>query len=131
VAMSTHGRGPLSRFWLGSVADALMRRLPVPLLLVRPQEGAPDLSEEPPLRRILIPLDGSALAEEVLAPALALGGLVGAEYTLLWVVRPLPFSPARLWPDHHHGPVPLGRRRSCVVSPAGARPTCGLPPAST
>ena len=41
VVMSTHGRGPLSRFWLGSVADELVRRMPVPVLLVRPKEEAP------------------------------------------------------------------------------------------
>src|SRR5262249_29599904 len=34
VVMTTHGRGPLGRFWLGSVADALVRELPMPLLLV-------------------------------------------------------------------------------------------------
>src|SRR5262249_50197760 len=33
VIMTTHGRGVLGRFWLGSVADNLMRELPVPLLL--------------------------------------------------------------------------------------------------
>src|SRR6516165_5033034 len=44
VVMATHGRGPLSRLWLGSVADELVRRLPTPLLLVRPGETAPDLA---------------------------------------------------------------------------------------
>ena len=33
VVMTTHGRGPVSRFWLGSVADQLVHRLPIPLLL--------------------------------------------------------------------------------------------------
>src|SRR5438876_11300863 len=32
VVMTTHGRGPLGRLWLGSVADELVRQLPVPLL---------------------------------------------------------------------------------------------------
>ena len=39
IVMTTHGRGPLSRFWLGSVADELVRRATVPLLLIRPQGG--------------------------------------------------------------------------------------------
>ena len=34
VVMTTHGRGPLGRFWLGSVADELVRTLPMPVLLV-------------------------------------------------------------------------------------------------
>jgi len=89
VVMTTHGRGTLSRAWLGSVADNLVRHLPVPVLLVRPREEPHDLTVEPQLRRVLIPLDGSALAEQVLEPALALGGLMQAEYTLLHVVEPM------------------------------------------
>jgi nucleotide-binding universal stress UspA family protein len=89
VVMATHGRGPLSRFWLGSVADELVRRMPAPLLLVRPQEGPPDLASEPVLRRILIPLDGSPFAEQILEPAVALGALLQADYRLLRVVPPV------------------------------------------
>jgi nucleotide-binding universal stress UspA family protein len=89
VVMTTHGRGPLSRFWLGSVADDLMRRLPVPLLLVRPQESVPEESPEPTFRHVLVPLDGSELAEEALEPAVALGGLTQAECTLVRVVDPI------------------------------------------
>jgi nucleotide-binding universal stress UspA family protein len=89
VVMTTHGRGPLARSWLGSVADTLVRRLPVPVLLVRPEEGAPAPDRPPQCRHVLIPLDGSPLAEEVLGPALALGGLTNARYTLLRVIPPL------------------------------------------
>ena len=91
VVMSTHGYGPLSRFWLGSVADKLIRRLPVPKLVVRPSDdGAIDLSHEPELRRLLIPLDGTKEAERILEPAVSLGRLVEAEFLLLRVVQPLP-----------------------------------------
>jgi nucleotide-binding universal stress UspA family protein len=89
LIMTTHGRGPLARFWLGSVADALVRQATIPVLLVRSQESAPDLAREHALRRILIPLDGSDLAEQVLEPALALGAAAQAEYTLLRVVKPM------------------------------------------
>jgi nucleotide-binding universal stress UspA family protein len=90
VVMSTHGRGPFSRFWLGSVADQLARRLPMPLLLVRPHDAPVDLAREPALRRLLVGLDGSPRAEEVLGPALALARLTGAAVTLLRVVLPPP-----------------------------------------
>jgi nucleotide-binding universal stress UspA family protein len=94
VVMTTHGRGPLGRFWLGSVADELLRRLPVPLLLVRPHEGEPDLGAGPPLEHLLVPLDGSPLAEQMLEPAVALGRLTAADYALLRVVEPvLPVAP--------------------------------------
>src|SRR5262249_30980903 len=42
VVMSTHGRGALGRFWLGSVADELLRELPRPAILIRPHDGKPD-----------------------------------------------------------------------------------------
>jgi nucleotide-binding universal stress UspA family protein len=89
VVMTTHGRGPFQRFWLGSVADALVRDLAVPLLLLRPHEGPVDLAGEPGVRHFLLPLDGSALAEQVLEPAFLLGGLLGADYTLLRVIKSL------------------------------------------
>jgi nucleotide-binding universal stress UspA family protein len=94
VVMATHGRGALSRLWLGSVADKLVRKLPMPVLLVRPSGGAADLSADAALHRILIPLDGSELAEQILEPAAALGSLMGAEHQLLFVLEPaLIFGP--------------------------------------
>jgi nucleotide-binding universal stress UspA family protein len=86
VVMATHGRGPLGRLWFGGVADVLMRRLSVPLLLVRGYSAPADLTGDPLMRHVLIPLDGSAVAEQVLEPALALGTMTGADHTLLRVI---------------------------------------------
>jgi nucleotide-binding universal stress UspA family protein len=88
IVMTTHGRGPLSRFWLGSVALEVVLNAPAPILLVRPQEPWAEPSPEVTLGRILIPLDGSKFAERVLEPAVALGSLMDAEYTLLRAVQP-------------------------------------------
>jgi nucleotide-binding universal stress UspA family protein len=93
VVMTTHGRGPLLRFWLGSVADALIRKLPLPVILVHPhdesEEGEPAAAEPLP-RRLLVPLDGSPHAERILGPAAELARLSGAELTLCRVVPPIP-----------------------------------------
>ena len=100
VVMATHGRGPLSRFWLGSVADSLVRTTSVPLLLLRPSEQPPAVALAPPFQHMMIPLDGSELAEQVLEPALQLGRLTGASYTLLRVVKPVVmFDPNLGWPS--------------------------------
>ena len=92
VVMSTHGRGGVRRAWLGSVADHLIHHLEIPVLLVRPRED-----EGVPARRsnrdqILVPLDGSPLAEEALHPAVALARAWDAELALLLVVRPILLS---------------------------------------
>ncbi len=89
IVMTTQGRGPMARFWLGSVSDVLVRQSGMPILFVRPQAASPDLAQEPILRRVLIPLDGSALAESILQPALALLDQAQTEYTLLRIVMPV------------------------------------------
>ncbi|MBK8006189.1 MAG: universal stress protein [Gemmatimonadetes bacterium] len=85
LILTTHGRGPLSRFWLGSVADQLMRKLHVPMLLVRPQG---DVAPEPRLERILVSLDGSPFAEEAIGGAMALAKPFGAAVALFMAVEP-------------------------------------------
>jgi nucleotide-binding universal stress UspA family protein len=91
VVMTTHARRPLPRFWLGSVADELASRLPMPLLLVRPQGEAPDWAGAP-LKNLLIALDGSPWAEAALGHAVELGRLTGASFTLLGAVSPPPVA---------------------------------------
>lgn len=87
VVMSTHGRGALTRAWLGSVADAFVRHAPCPVLLNRPEEKATvDLPGEWDPGTILVPLDGSELGESILEPVGELAALFGARVLLLRVV---------------------------------------------
>jgi nucleotide-binding universal stress UspA family protein len=57
------------------------------MLFVRPQEADVDLTQEPKFGRMLIPLDGSQLAEQILEPAAALAVATKAEVTLLRAVQ--------------------------------------------
>ncbi len=57
IVMATRGRGGAGRLLFGSVADRVAKHATVPVLLVRP-------GEQPSAGgRVLVPLDGSALAE--------------------------------------------------------------------
>lgn len=89
VVSTTHGRGQLSRFWLGSVADQLMRRLGVPVLLIRPRE-TPSVLSAHRLDRITVALDGSRFAEQALDIASSFARLFGSTLDLLFVVEPPP-----------------------------------------
>ncbi|MEO8449983.1 MAG: universal stress protein [Gemmatimonadota bacterium] len=89
IVMSTHGRGMLSRFWLGSVADHLVRHVSVPILLLRPRDGADFPPPRLDLRRILVPLDLSGTSEAILGPVKALAQVTQAHLTLLHVVEPI------------------------------------------
>lgn len=85
IVMTTHGRGPVSTFWLGSVADEMLRTAPCPVLTSRPVEGPVDLGTDRTFKRILVPLDGSNKSEYAVETAVATGSLMDAEYHLLHV----------------------------------------------
>ena len=70
IVMTTHGRGAIGRTMFGSVADRLARASPVPVLLVRPQPV--EASSTVDIKRLLVPLDGSELAEGALPVAIEL-----------------------------------------------------------
>lgn len=77
IIMSSHGYSGVKRWLLGSVAEKVLNAAPCPVWVVR--------APEPP-RHVLITLDGSLLAEEVLQPALLVARSFGAQVTLLRVV---------------------------------------------
>lgn len=86
VTMSTHGRGGLSRLVLGSVAESVVRKAPVPVLLIRGSlvwvRGR--------VGKILVPLDGSGRSEAVLPVVERLAGPFDFTVELLHVVEPPP-----------------------------------------
>ncbi|MEE8466615.1 MAG: universal stress protein, partial [Dehalococcoidia bacterium] len=64
MVMSTHGRSGIDRWLMGSVAEKVLRGADVPVVIVPATEAA-----IPPFRefnRLLLPLDGSELAERSL-----------------------------------------------------------------
>lgn len=92
VVMTTHGRTGVSRSWLGSVADAVMRGATMPVLMIRPApDGAtPMRPVDARFRCVLVPMDGSSLAAQVVEHALQLGGPVRCRYVLARIVEPVP-----------------------------------------
>jgi nucleotide-binding universal stress UspA family protein len=85
VILSTHSRTGVRRVWMGSVAEALIRAGNLPILAVHAEEGE---KVGPPLEieNILIPLDGSELAESILQAAADLAIAFNARVTLLQVI---------------------------------------------
>lgn len=81
VVMSTHGHGGLTRALMGSVAEAVLRASPVPLLLV-PQQVQRTWSEARPLP-FVVPLDASTHGEHALVPAFRLARALHAHLVLV------------------------------------------------
>jgi nucleotide-binding universal stress UspA family protein len=84
IIMATHARGPAGRAILGSVSDRVVREGPTPTLLVR---GDYQLAS-PPLTRIVVPLDGSSLAEQALPVAVELGNALALRVHVVRVIEP-------------------------------------------
>lgn len=99
VVMSSHGRGGIRRAWLGSVADALLRESPVPVIITRPHRRRARPLSDVPLDRILVPLDGSWRSEEAIDPAVALARMTNGHVILLRCVEPglPPANPYSYW----------------------------------
>jgi nucleotide-binding universal stress UspA family protein len=82
VVMTTHGYSGFKRFVFGSVGDKLLRVAPAPVYLIRESE---EHAPKPRFRRVLVPLDGSELAEQALESAELLCHATGAALTLVQV----------------------------------------------
>lgn len=81
IVMSTHGYSGVTRWIMGSVTERVLSGAPCPVLVIRSTHT---------LTRMLIPLDGSELAEKALAPALEVAAAFGAQVTLLECVKQIP-----------------------------------------
>jgi len=90
IVMSTRGRAGVERWLYGSVADEVLRKADVPVMLI-PMTCERSWSADRSFL-ILIPLDGSDLAEEALGPIRAFADVFGADMLLLRAVPPRTFS---------------------------------------
>src|ERR1700687_92617 len=92
IVMTTHGRTGISRLSLGSVTDSLIRHTTIPVLVVKPSTSYLSSQVGQAFKRIVVPLDGSRLAEEVLPRVVTLATLEEAEISLLQVLIPQSYS---------------------------------------
>jgi nucleotide-binding universal stress UspA family protein len=89
VCMATRARGAIGEFVLGSVTDAVVRRAPVPVMLVGPHVE----TVAPHFRHIVVALDGSELAERSAQVAATLAARIGSELYLFEVLGDEPAPP--------------------------------------
>jgi nucleotide-binding universal stress UspA family protein len=87
IAMSTHGRSGVGRWLLGSVTDKVLQATTSPMLVVRPTDAG-NGSAEAHLKTAIVPLDGSPLAEQVLAYLSPLAKALELKVVLLRVIPP-------------------------------------------
>ncbi len=84
IVCTTHGHGGWAPQWLGSVADAIVRRSACPVLAM--SENSVDAPLE--LKRILVPLDGSETSAAILPFVREIASITDATVDLFRVVSP-------------------------------------------
>jgi nucleotide-binding universal stress UspA family protein len=89
IVMSTHGRRGLAKWAYGSVAERVFRLSTRPVLLIPPQTHTTWSIDSGP---VLLPLDGSRVAEQALPFAKNLARALQAKISVLQVVEPVPIA---------------------------------------
>ena len=96
----------------GSVAEAILKRSPVPVLVVRPfwsyelLPGRTDGEELRPMRNLLLPMDNTDDAGLLLPPVTELARLFEARVVLLHVMKTSGHKPADPLPEYVAHPAP-------------------------
>ncbi len=91
IVMASHGRHGMERWLFGSVADKVIQALAAPVLVV-PVHGHEEAEQNSTINlnhtytTIVVPLDGSAFAEQALEPARRLAARCEATLVLLSIV---------------------------------------------
>jgi len=83
ILMTTRGGSPVQRWTIGGVTEQVMRTSSVPVLPVRSQMALPKQGH---VRRIILPIDGSILAESSVSWAAELAHLLKAKLLFVHVM---------------------------------------------
>jgi nucleotide-binding universal stress UspA family protein len=93
IAMGTHGRSGQTRWWLGSTTDKVIHASTNPLLIIRSREQE-IIKPRVRLNNCIVPLDGSALAEQILPHVLSVAKAFSLKVVL---VRAIPEIDSHYW----------------------------------
>jgi nucleotide-binding universal stress UspA family protein len=93
IAMVTHGYSGIRRWTIGSVTDRIVHNATIPVLVVRGSTTPPSV-QKPPIRNILVPLDGSDFSKRALPTASNIATRARARIHLTYVLPPASDQPA-------------------------------------
>jgi nucleotide-binding universal stress UspA family protein len=104
IVLCSHAETGLKRWVFGSIAQEAVRHSPVPVLVLNEHGAIPPMLDSSHPLRVLVPLDGSTLAESAILPAAYLVAMLSAplqnELHLLRVVD-LPSAYGRMKSQAH------------------------------
>ncbi len=105
LVVGTHGRTGLDHVLVGSTAERVVRIAPCPVLAVKADKGAAPASQNPTIKRIVVPIDLSTCSLDALEYAVQFAKPLGASVTILHAMEPVAygldfsFSHAKEWKE--------------------------------
>ena len=90
IAMASRGRSCRGPWLLGNIAEKVLQATSKPVLLIRVAASGAALEQRRLMKRMLVPLDGSRLAEAAIPHAESLAGVLGTELVMFQVMEPGP-----------------------------------------
>ena len=88
VVMAMHHASRLEHLLFGSVVGSVTRHVHVPVLVIPASTEAPAFSSLVDIKRVLVPLDGSEVAEQIIPVVSTLAAATHPEIVLLRVIAP-------------------------------------------
>jgi nucleotide-binding universal stress UspA family protein len=86
IVMTSHARGALGRAAFGSVADRVARTADIPVVIIRPTDDIVAVGKPAQLQRVILPLDGSALADSAIPYVKDVAARLGKPVSLVHVI---------------------------------------------
>ena len=85
ILMCSRGKSGIKRLLMGSVAEEVLRRSPIPVFIVHPMTKTTGKMR---IKRIVVPLDGSLRSGSILSRVAPLAKATGAKVLFMTVVEP-------------------------------------------
>jgi nucleotide-binding universal stress UspA family protein len=89
ITMASRGGSSRGPRFLGNTAAKVLRTTVKPVLLIKVAADSAALQQRRLIKRILLPLDGSKVAEQAMPPVRALSQVLGSKIVLFQVFKPL------------------------------------------
>jgi len=89
IIMASRGRSSRGPWILGNVAAKVLRATDKPIMLIKSPAKSDALHQKRLVRKVMVPLDGSPIAEQALAHAEIVARALGSELLLFHVFEPM------------------------------------------
>lgn len=114
IAMATHRSSTIARWVAGSVTDDVLKQTKLPVLAINPESGGAVGTDAGKITSVIVPLDGSELAEQSVPVATEIAKACGAEMLFLQAVHLPSYAVSGPGAENYGSDFGVGGKRDLV-----------------